>query len=288
MTQRPRCARLHLEALEDRSMPSVTLLPQAALAPALVSNTTSAAPYVASANLLKPSANSLAGARITFDHSINPATFTPADVVLENSNNQKIAILSVTAVAGSANRTFDVVCTTQTAPGNYFLHIGPNVYDAAGRAMRVFDAQCALAPSAPPPPSGGSSSSAVPIPRSGAGVALFRVDQNVTIQHLQVKLNITYPYDADLVIHVQAPNGLDVSLTKYSGNSGHNFVNTVFDDRGGTWAFQAQAPFSGTYKSTVPLAVLNGTNAHGLWKLWVENHGGHSTGTINSFSVVVN
>jgi subtilisin-like proprotein convertase family protein len=105
---------------------------------------------------------------------------------------------------------------------------------------------------------------------------------------LQVKLNISYPQDRDLIIHLESPSGTDVLLTRYSGGSGQGYRDTVFDDRASSWALLGQAPFTGTYQPMVPLSTFNGQNAHGLWKLWVEAPGGQFTGTITSWSLTVN
>ena len=47
---------------------------------------------------------------------------------------------------------------------------------------------------------------------------------------LQVTLNISHPYDSDLFIFLEAPNGTEVLLVNHRGGSGHNFVNTVLSD----------------------------------------------------------
>jgi subtilisin-like proprotein convertase family protein len=126
------------------------------------------------------------------------------------------------------------------------------------------------------------------IPAGGTGVSLISVGPSMTVSHLQVKLNITYPQDSDLIIHLQSPAGTDVLLTRYAGGAGQGFRNTVFDDRASTWVVLGQAPFTGTYQPMVPLSSFNGQNAHGLWKLWVEAPGGKFTGTITSWSLTVN
>jgi subtilisin-like proprotein convertase family protein len=300
----PRCRRVRpsVEALEDRSLPSSALpADTSACADLLTAQvaTPTGAPYVLSANLLKPSANSLGGARVTLDHSINAATFTAAAVTLTGPGGRSIPV-SVRPVAGSFDRTFDIVCTTQTAPGTYSLRVGGGVTDFARRPLQVFEARYVLAatvvqpppvtPSVPPVtatnPGTFASASPTRIAANSTSVALLSVNQDVRIQHVQVKVDITFPRDTDLVIHLQAPNGTDLLLAKHVGGTGQNFQNTLFDDAG-DWSLLGHAPFNGTYQPTAPLSKLNGTSAAGTWKLWVENRGSN-TGTINSFSVIVN
>jgi subtilisin family serine protease len=73
--------------------------------------------------------------RIIFDESIDPATFTLADVVQFSGPNGAIGGLTLAAVAGTNNRQFDLAFPLQTTPGIYQLVITPNIFDVFGNAM---------------------------------------------------------------------------------------------------------------------------------------------------------
>src|SRR5262249_39973387 len=62
--------------------------------------TTATPPRVISATAGGPVANSLATIRVTFDRTINPTTFTAADLGLFGPGGRSIPLSSVTAVAG--------------------------------------------------------------------------------------------------------------------------------------------------------------------------------------------
>jgi subtilisin-like proprotein convertase family protein len=360
MTLRKNQARLGLEVLEARDVPSgmapASTLP--VLDPSAVLKSTAqpgathfnpSDPSVISANVLKPSSGVLGGARLTFNRPMNPKTFRISDESLIGPGNRRIAFYSITPVAGSNNRSFDILWVPQTTPGTYTLTVG-NAYAPDGHVMNLFKATYTLtappphnppphnppphnppphnppphnppphnppphnppphnppphnppphnppppAPQPPPSPVRGPStltlgnSSAVGIPVGGRAVSAIQVNQDMTIGHLTLTLNITYPIDSDLIIHLQAPNGMDVLLTKWTGGPwAHNFRNTVFDDNGGNWALVGLAPYTGTYQPIVPFNVLNGSNARGTWKLWVENPNGASTGTIDNWSLTI-
>jgi subtilisin-like proprotein convertase family protein len=294
-------ALLALEGLEDRLLLNAQLgtLPlqppaesvQHRTAPAPVQVHPAAAqlavPHVVQATTLASAPGSLDAVRLTFDRAINPGSLSPAHVHLTGPYGQAVPVTSVSAVAGTHDRTFVVYFARQTTPGTYTLQVGPGVLDQAGHHLAPYQASYRL----PAPPSGGGTfTSADPmfIAQHGFSVSLLQVNHNVTIRHLQVRLNISYPHDWDLRIHLQAPDGTDVLLIKYAGGSRADFRNTVFDDNSGTYPLFVPAPFTGTLQSMVPLATLNGSNAHGTWKLWVENRGGSATGTLHNWSLVVN
>ncbi len=73
--------------------------------------------------------------RLSFSTPINPATFTPSDVVsFLRAGGPQIAVSGVTPVANTGNRQFDVSFAAQTVGGTYTVVLGPDVRD-------VFDNQ---------------------------------------------------------------------------------------------------------------------------------------------------
>ncbi len=73
--------------------------------------------------------------RVTFNEPMNPATFTPAQVVTFTGPNGAIAVTAVVPVAGSNNTQFDLQFAPQAVTGIYQMLIGPNIRDMAGHQM---------------------------------------------------------------------------------------------------------------------------------------------------------
>ena len=73
--------------------------------------------------------------RITFDRSINPATFTVADITEFTGQLGLIEPTAVTPVMGSNNTQFDVSFPAQSIVGLYGMAIGPNIEDMNGNEM---------------------------------------------------------------------------------------------------------------------------------------------------------
>ncbi len=79
---------------------------------------------------------SVSRVRFTFDHAIDPTTFTAADVASFTGPNGAIATsFTITPVSGTGNTQFDVNFGAQTASGSYTMVIGPDVRDVLGNPM---------------------------------------------------------------------------------------------------------------------------------------------------------
>jgi subtilisin-like proprotein convertase family protein len=114
------------------------------------------------------------------------------------------------------------------------------------------------------------------------------------ITDLVVKLQITYPHDHDLVITLISPDGTPITLAALTPSNGANFGSTssilgptVFADDAANPInnVNSSAPFVGLYAPVTPLSDLNGTALAGAWTLQIQNIGGSSTGTLNSWSL---
>lgn len=84
-----------------------------------------------------------------------------------------------------------------------------------------------------------------------------------------VCINITHPELNNLTIKLVSPDGTKVTMFHQLGYTDDNLVNTCFDDQGQPIYLQ-NAPFTGTFRSTLPLGqVNNGQNPNGTWSLWI-------------------
>jgi subtilisin-like proprotein convertase family protein len=244
------------------------------------SDTTS--PRVVSAAASGPTSGGFNKVRVTFSEAINPASFTTGRVSLVKPGGQSVAIAGVQAVAGSNNKQFDVTFSTQTAAGTYTFSISSGVKDVAGNALaanqavfqitRVFNH---------------SSTSGVSILDKQPVASTIVVNDNVSIEKLEVKLDIDHTYDGDLYLHLQGPDGTDVTLVYRRGRSGNNFKGTVLTDGASLIVLQGTAPFSGNFRPEQSLSAFAGKNAKGVWKLWVEDQAWGDQGRLNSWELKI-
>ena len=114
------------------------------------------------------------------------------------------------------------------------------------------------------------------------------VTDSLTISDVNVTLNITHPFDADLDIFLISPTAVTIELSTDNGSSGDNYSNTTFDDSAATPITGGTAPFGGSFRPESPLASLNGSNSLGVWTLRVVDDAGADVGTLQSWSLEIN
>lgn len=108
-----------------------------------------------------------------------------------------------------------------------------------------------------------------------------------TITDVNVTLNITHTWDADLNISLTSPGGTTVLLSDDNGGGGNDYTNTIFDDAAGTAITSGSAPFTGTFSPEGNLSDFNGEDPSGTWTLSIYDDAGGDTGTLDSFSIEV-
>ncbi|WP_190811532.1 proprotein convertase P-domain-containing protein [Flagellimonas sp. S3867] len=105
------------------------------------------------------------------------------------------------------------------------------------------------------------------------------------ITDVNVTLNITHTWDADLNISLTSPGGTTVLLSDDNGGSGDNYSGTILDDAAGTAITAGTAPFAGTFSPEGNLSDFNGEDPSGTWTLSIFDDAGGDTGTLHGFSI---
>jgi subtilisin family serine protease/subtilisin-like proprotein convertase family protein len=108
-----------------------------------------------------------------------------------------------------------------------------------------------------------------------------------TVFDVDVVIDITHTWDADLQISAIAPDGTRVLLADNRGSNGDDFSGTTFDDQASSPISAGSAPFSGSYIPEESLAAFNSATVNGTWTLEVADQANQDGGTINSWSVVI-
>ncbi|MDY0351923.1 MAG: proprotein convertase P-domain-containing protein [Desulfobulbaceae bacterium] len=106
------------------------------------------------------------------------------------------------------------------------------------------------------------------------------------IVDLNVQLDITHTWNADLDIFLIAPDASRIELSTDNGGSGDNYSGTIFDDEAATSITAGTPPFAGSYQPESPLSVLDGSTADGVWTLEITDDEGGITGTLNSWRLI--
>lgn len=107
------------------------------------------------------------------------------------------------------------------------------------------------------------------------------------VSDVDVALDITHTYDADVTATLISPAGTRVKLFQNVGGSNDNFTGTSFDDAAATAIGAGAAPFSGNFKPLELLSTFNGENSNGFWTLEIVDNSPADDGTLNSWSLSV-
>ena len=111
------------------------------------------------------------------------------------------------------------------------------------------------------------------------------VPDSFTIRDLDVQLNLTHTFNADLTAYLVGPDGTRVQLFAKVGGGGDNFTGTIFDDEAATPITGGLAPFSDRFRPQASLTAFDGKSADGVWTLEITDDARKDTGTLNSWSL---
>jgi len=126
------------------------------------------------------------------------------------------------------------------------------------------------------------------ISETGSGntvISTVNVSGNFPITDVNVIIDITHTWDADLDITLTSPAGTVVELTSDNGGNGDNFTATIFDQEATGSITAGTAPFTGSYIPEGDLSTIYGEMSGGDWILTIVDDADADGGTFNSFDL---
>ncbi len=127
-------------------------------------------------------------------------------------------------------------------------------------------------------PTGSATTSVIPI--TG--------DPSLDVTSIEVTVNIVYADDGNLILTLIAPNGQSVILYQDPSATGQSFTSTTFSDSASEPIASGTGPYTGTFRPSNPLSVLNGQRAVGNWTLQITGGNANQAGLFNSWSISIN
>ncbi len=126
----------------------------------------------------------------------------------------------------------------------------------------------------------------VDIPVPGSYTSTINIANGGVLTDVNVTINITHTWNADLDVTITSPAGTIVELTSDNGGvSGDDYTNTVFDQEATVLITAGTSPFTGTFIPEGDLSTIYGEDAAGDWVLTVVDDAGGDTGQLNFWSV---
>ncbi len=117
------------------------------------------------------------------------------------------------------------------------------------------------------------------------------VSQSITVvdafeyENIDVAVDITHTFVADLRIVLVAPDGTRIRLFDRSGGGGDNLTGTIFDSEATTAITAGTAPFTGRFRPVESLVPLYNRDARGTWRLEVTDNARSDEGSLTNFTL---
>lgn len=106
-----------------------------------------------------------------------------------------------------------------------------------------------------------------------------------TVEEVEVSIDISHTWTADLVVKLRDPAGTEVVLVEREGSSRDDFQNTIFKADAATSIVGARAPFRGTFRPEGNLTEFKEAKAEGTWTLVVEDRARRDGGALNRWTL---
>ncbi len=113
------------------------------------------------------------------------------------------------------------------------------------------------------------------------------VGSSGTVTDVNLTIDISHSWTADLTISIEGPGGRTVLLVGGKGGNGDDFGQTTFDDAGLMPISSGAPPFSGTFMPEESLGVFNDSDPNGRWRLRVEDSAHQDGGSLNQWSLAL-
>jgi subtilisin-like proprotein convertase family protein/subtilisin family serine protease len=118
-------------------------------------------------------------------------------------------------------------------------------------------------------------------------ISTIEITDEGIVRDLDVALDITHTWDADLDVFLTSPDGTRVELFSGVGGSDDNFEQTRLDDEAAESIMNGVAPFTGSYRPMGRLSDLDGLEITGTWTLEITDNFGGDIGTLNAWSLFI-
>ena len=112
----------------------------------------------------------------------------------------------------------------------------------------------------------------------------INADDSVTINDVNVQLNISHSYVSDLTVKLKSPAGTEIQL--FSNKCGQKSnVDATFDDSGATLVCGTNPAITGNIAPAQALSAFNGQSSQGVWTLTITDSYNGDGGQLNNWGL---
>ncbi len=246
-------------------------------------------PFVLAADFSGNRSDQISQIRVEFSEPMEAATLT-GNISLANPAG-KLIPLTWASVNGHSTKAFIGSMATQTALGTYTLLVKPGAKDLKGNALDqnhngkagettdFYRLATTLAASA-----SWSNTTKVAIRDLRTSTSVISVPAGVTVERIQVGLNLTHSDLSDLYITLKSPAGKVFVLVNRDA-TGRNIRDLLLEDSATTAFSDGVAPYTGTYRPAKAIGNLGKTSASGNWTLSITDRVMVDQGTLNGWTL---
>ena len=124
---------------------------------------------------------------------------------------------------------------------------------------------------------------------NGTTTSSIVITDNVTIEDINIQLNISHARESDLSVYLVAADGTTIELVADVDTGSYGLTNMLLDDDAAASVTEASITNDGTttYQAIGDLSDLENMSMQGTWQLVVTDDRNGRTGVLNSWSMVV-
>ncbi|NQV31230.1 MAG: proprotein convertase P-domain-containing protein, partial [Phycisphaeraceae bacterium] len=140
----------------------------------------------------------------------------------------------------------------------------------------------------PPPPVTYANNTGMSILDRNTITSSIVITDTFSITDLNIQLDIDHEKNEDLDVYLISASGTRIKLFTDVGRRGRGFKNTILDDEAATSITRAKGSSAGSYRPEGDLlSQLDGEEIFGTWTLEITDDSHHRTGTLNSWSLII-
>ncbi len=208
----------------------------------------------------------------------NSINCTAVDILLSTDGGFTYPVTLATNTPNDGSETITLPANVQTPTGRIMVKAHDNYFFDVNRGNLMIGNYQNICNSY-------SNNTAMSIPDNDPNgiTSTIQINDNNTIQDLNVHIDISHTYIQDLKVSLTSPQGTTVRLFDRNCGAQHN-LNITFDDSGQNLDCGATGA-GNTYRPVDNLSAFNGESTQGTWTLTVSDNENQDTGTLNSWSI---